>query len=351
MTSPQTGTDEIATGASSATVTLDDPGLPTKSGRSGRWLTVAEGAVLPVLLVGVFIAFAVAPGTGDVFLTSANLRGILVNQAVIILAAVAVVPSISAGLYDLSVGATIGAAAMAAQGAARDGRSLLVIVGVALLAGLVIGIVNGVLIAYLKINSLIATLGTSTVIAALVSWYSAGATINAPLPPRLVQAVNGELFGLPRAAIIACLVAAAVYFVMEHTPLGRSFHAMGSNPSAAKLVGLNVRVLTVAAMAITGAIAGMGAIVITVQNGGASPQNGPGFTLVALSAVFLGSTAIRPGRFNVAGAVIAVLFVAIIVNGLTLAGADPWVSPMINGLALLAAVALSIAVRGKAVGS
>jgi ribose transport system permease protein len=307
--------------------------------------------VLPVLLIIVFVLFATLPATAGVFTTSANLRGIAINQAVILLAAIAVVPSISSGLYDLSVGASVGAGAIAAQGAARAALPLGAIVLVALLTCVLIGAVNGVLIAYLKINSLIATLGMSTIIAALVSWYTAGVTLSTPLPEPMVSVVNGDIAGIPRVLLLVLAVASAVYFLMQHTPLGRSFEALGSNASAARLVGLNVRLLSIGALVLTGLIAGIAALVITTQNGSASPQTGPGFTLVALSAVFLGSTAIRPGRFNVIGTVIAVAFVAIIVNGLTLAGAAAWVSPLFNGLALLIAVGLSIAVRGKTLGA
>jgi ribose/xylose/arabinose/galactoside ABC-type transport system permease subunit len=232
-----------------------------------RVIRTAEGAVLPVLLILVFVLFATLPATAGVFTTSANLRGIAINQAVILLAAIAVVPSISSGLYDLSVGASVGAGAIAAQGAARAALPLGAIVLVALLTCVLIGAVNGVLIAYLKINSLIATLGMSTIIAALVSWYTAGVTLSTPLPEPMVSVVNGDIAGIPRVLLLVLAVASAVYFLMQHTPLGRSFEALGSNASAARLVGLNVRLLSIGALVLTGLIAGIAALVITTQNG------------------------------------------------------------------------------------
>lgn len=162
---------------------VSDPGPARRTNRR-RSLLAAEGAVLPVLLAVVCVVFAVWPTTSDVFTTSANLRGLLINQAAVLLAAVAVVPLISAGLYDLSIGANIGASAIAAEGAARAGLSLPLILAVALGSGLVIGMANGLLISFAKINSLIATLGTSTIIAALVSWYTDGLTISAPFQRR-----------------------------------------------------------------------------------------------------------------------------------------------------------------------
>jgi ribose transport system permease protein len=218
---------------------------------------------------------------------------------------------------------------------------------VAVAVGLVIGIVNGSLVAYLRIDSLIATIGSSTVIGALVSWYSNSATIIAPFSDSLTHAVNGDWLGLPRVVWYLAVVGLAIYGLMDHTPLGRYLQALGTNSKAARLVGLNVSRLTVGSLAITGLVAGLAGIMIAVQNGSVSPQTGPGYTLVALSAVFLGFTCIQPGRFNALGTIVAVYFVAVIVNGLTLAGAAAWVNPLFNGLALLIAVALSVAVRRR----
>jgi ribose transport system permease protein len=304
-----------------------------------------ERIVLPLMLVAVIVVFALLPATADSFLTAANFRTVLSNQAVIGLAALAVIPSIASGYYDLSIGANVGASAMAAAGAARAGWSMPAVIAAAMVVGLIIGIVNGSLVAYLHIDSLITTIGTSTVIGALVLWYSDSATIIAPFPRSVTRAVNSTWLGLPKVVWYLAGVALVVYFILDHTPLGRYFQALGSNKAAARLVGLNVSRLSVVSLAITGLGAGIAGVVIAVQNGSVSPQTGPGYTLVALSAVFLGSTCIQPGRFNVPGTIIAVYFVALIVNGLTLAGAAAWVNPLFNGLALLIAVALSVAVR------
>ena len=313
--------------------------------RGGSAVLIAERVVLPVLFAALMVFFALLPATSASFLTDANLRTVLANQAVIGVAALGVIPSIAAGQYDLSIGANVGASAMAAAGAARAGWSVPEIIAVALAVGLAIGIVNGSLVAYLNIDSLIATIGTSTVIGALVSWYSNSATIIAPFPDSVSNAINGDWLGIPRVVWFLAAVGIAIYALMDHAPLGRYFQAVGTNRSAARLVGLNVPRLIVGSLAITGVVGGIAGVMIAVQNGSVSPQTGPGYTLVALSAVFLGSTSIQPGRFNALGTIIAVYFVAIIVNGLTLAGAAAWVNPLFNGLALLIAVALSVAVR------
>ena len=330
------GTDVTAT-----EVDQPDGGSPHK-----RSIAPAlERAVLPLMLLGVIVVFSQLPATADSFMTAANLRTVLSNQAVIGLAALAVIPSIASGYYDLSIGANVGASAMAAAGAARAGWSVPVVIAIALLVGLTIGVINGVLVAYIHIDSLIATIGTSTVVGALVLWYSDSSTIIAPFSRSVTKAVNSTWFGIPKVVWYLAAVAIIVYFLLDQTPLGRYFQALGSNKAAARLVGLNVPRLTVVSLGITGLGAGIAGMIIAVQNGSVSPQTGPGYTLVALSAVFLGSTCIQPGRFNVPGTIIAVYFVAVIVNGLTLTGAASWVNPLFNGLALLVAVAVSVAVR------
>ena len=319
---------------------------PDGSGRHKRSMAPAlERVVLPLMLIAVIVVFSQLPATADSFLTAANLRTVLSNQAVIGLAALAVIPSIASGYYDLSIGANVGASAMAAAGAARAGWSVPAVIAIALLVGLTIGVVNGALVAYVHIDSLIATIGSSTVVGALVLWYSHSATIIAPFSRSVTKAVNSTWIGVPRVVWYLAVVGVVVYFLLDHTPLGRYFQALGSNKAAARLVGLNVPRLTVVSLGVTGLGAGIAGMVIAVQNGSVSPQTGPGYTLVALSAVFLGSTCIQPGRFNVPGTIIAVYFVAVIVNGLTLAGAASWVNPLFNGLALLIAVAVSVAVR------
>ncbi|MDT3446328.1 MULTISPECIES: ABC transporter permease [unclassified Pseudofrankia] len=341
---------EVAEVKESAAPSLPaEPAVDADSRRFGAmpWASAAERLVLPGLLVALIVVFSVLPQTGGSFLTGANLRTLLANQVVIGIAALAVIPSISAGQYDLSIGANIGASAMAAAGAVRAGWPTPAVLAVALLTGLVIGTVNGGLVAYLRINSLIATIGTSTVIGAFVAWYSDSATIAVPFSRSVTNAVLGSWLGVPKVVWYLAAVAAVVYFLMDHTPMGRYFQSLGSNWRAAHLVGLDVNRLSLLALAITGLGGGLAGLLIAAQNGSVTPQTGPGYMLVALSSVFLGSTCIQPGRFNPLGTVIAVYFGAVVVNGLTLAGAQSWVEPLFNGLALLIAVAVSIAIRGR----
>jgi ribose transport system permease protein len=136
-------------------------------------------------------------------------------------------------------------------------------------------------------------------------------------------------------------VAVLLGLSIARTTYGRRLTSVGINQSAARLVGINVRAVTASSFVLSSVLAGAAGVLLLARTGSGNPQVGSGYTLAALSAAFLGATAFRPGQFNVPGTLVGVLFVAVSVNGLTLAGAHDWVDPVFNGAALMAALALS----------
>lgn len=307
--------------------------------------TLAERFAVPLLLLLLVVLFSNLPGTAETFPTWANISNLLSSQAVLGVSAMAVLLPIVAGHYDLSVGAMLGASSILSAGLmTKSGLPPALAIVLAIGAACLFGLVSGALIAFLDVHSLIVTTGTATVIGGLVLWYSGSSTISS-IPAGLTNLVLGDWFGVPKVVVGFLLVAVLVYVTLQHTIYGRYLHAMGSNPRAAGMLGIPARLLVISTFVVSALVAALAGIAQLGLQGSASPQLGPGFTLPALSAVFLGSTTIKPGRFNVLGTVIAVYLVAVIVNGLTLAGASSWVEPTFNGLALLIAVALSALVK------
>ena len=141
--------------------------------------------------------------------------------------------------------------------------------------------------------------------------------------------------------IITLGVGAVAWYFFTHTPYGRSLYAIGSNATAAKLVGLPVRKNVWWSFVVAGSIAGVAGVLQLARTGSGTASDGNSLLFPALAAVFLGATAIRPGFFNVIGTLIGAIFVSISVSGLTLSGASGWASNVFNGVALLAAVGLS----------
>lgn len=332
--------------------------MPTESSsqlksRAARGVTIGsvlERFAVPLLLVIVVIVFSTLPSTSKSFSSWANISNLLGSQAVIGIAALGVLLPIVAGHYDLTVGAIVGASAMtSAVLMVKTGVPALFAILIAIAIAVAIGALSGTVIAMLKIHSLIVTTGVATLLGGLVLWISNSGTV-AGVPRDLMSLVLGKWLGLPKTVWFFAIAAILVYILLQHTSYGRKLHALGASPKAAAMVGLRTRGLVITSFMISAGIAAFAGVVQLGMQGSASPQLGPGFTLPALSAVFLGSTSITPGRFNVVGTVIAVYLVAVIVNGLTLAGASSWVEPAFNGLALLLAVSFSALVRRQRAG-
>lgn len=323
-----------------------------KSGHStgrARGLIVAGAeryAVLLLLVVSI-VLFAALSQTGAVFRSEANIRALLSNQAVIAIVALASVVPLIAGQIDLSVGPLAGLCGLLAAGlSAHNGWPAAMAILAGIVIGALVGLANGILVAYVGVGAIVATLGTATLIQAIVSWYSKNQTIVEGIPRVFIDLGAGTIGGVPRTVFYLVAVSAVLYYVLQQTPFGRHLYYIGENRQAMESLGIPVKAYVCASFVASGLIGGAAGVLQVAIAGSASPQVGPGFTLPALAAAFLGATAIRPGRFNVGGTLVAIFLVAVIVNGLTLLGAADWMQPAVNGTSLLVAVVIG-AVAGR----
>jgi ribose transport system permease protein len=311
--------------------------------RRDRALVFVQSYALVVAFVAVMLFFSLWRGTSNTFPTAANIKNVLGNQAVIGILALAIMFPLVCGEFDFSVGPVAGLSQVLTAGfMARLGVPLVPAIVVGIAVGAFAGIVNGTTVGRVGVNSLIVTLGISTVIAGIVSWYTNGQSIITGISGDLVDLGSGNLWGLPRTVYVLAIVAAFVYYVLEHTPFGRYLYSIGSNPDAARLVGLPVGRLVALAFVLSATLSGLAGVLLVARNGSASPQVGTvSDSLQALAAAFLGATTIKPGRFNVPGTLIAIFFLAFMVTGLSLAGVASWVNDVFNGAALFLAVLIS----------
>ncbi len=311
--------------------------------RRDRALVFVQSYALVVAFVAVMLFFSLWSETSSTFPTAANIKNVLGNQAVIGILALAIMFPLVCGEFDFSVGPVAGLSQVLTAGfMARLGVPLVPAIVVGIAVGAFAGIVNGTTVGRVGVNSLIVTLGISTVIAGIVSWYTNGQSIITGISGDLVDLGSGNLWGLPRTVYVLAIVAAFVYYVLEHTPFGRYLYSIGSNPDAARLVGLPVGRLVALAFVLSATLSGLAGVLLVARNGSASPQVGTvSDSLQALAAAFLGATTIKPGRFNVPGTLIAIFFLAFMVTGLSLAGVASWVNDVFNGAALFLAVLIS----------
>jgi ribose transport system permease protein len=315
---------------------------PKKRDLGTLFLHGLERGGLPMLLVLVFAFFALDSQTGKVFTSSANLDNILGNQSVTGLVALAMVIPLVSGYFDLSVSATCGMANIAT--AATIGTHHWPIaagIAFALLVGALIGFINGFLVAKVKLNAFVVTLGAYTLLLGLAQLYTKGEVIVNGIPPSFTAWGTKDWLGVPRTFILLLAFGLIVWYILAHLPFGRYVESIGSNESAARLVGVKVDRTIWASFIIAGVIAAAAGVLQTSRAGNAGPEAASAFLFPAFAAVFLGATTIQPGRYNVWGTIIGVYFVAVSVSGFTLMGASIWVQPVFNGASLLVAVALS----------
>lgn len=302
---------------------------------------VVEAYALVILLVAAALFFTVYPATADTFPTVANIRILVGNQAVIAIVALAALVPLVANQWDLSIGAISGLVAIVTASLVSGGTSIPVALAVGVVIGAVTGTVNALIITRGRVNAVIATLGMSTILAGVITQKTGGMAVVGAIPASMTDFGSGNWAGVPRTAFALAAVTVGVYYTLEYTPFGRYLYALGSNPAASKLVGLRTRLILGCSFVIAGVLSAAGGIIQVARAGGADPRVGDAFTLPALAAAFLSAAAIRPGKYNVGGTLAAIFFLAVINNGLNLAGAPSYMSSYINGGALILGVGLA----------
>jgi ribose transport system permease protein len=216
------------------------------------------------------------------------------------------------------------------------GLSCIIAVG----AGAVIGAASGIVVAYLRASAIVITLGMATLLGGLVILYSKSNSITG-IPTSLINFGAKNWLGVPRPLWLTLIVLVLVGYLLRATVTGRRLLMIGENPVAAALVGVRTQRMILLAFVLGGALYGVAGVVLLANTGSASPSDGFSNTFQVLTAVFLGATTVRPGRFNVVGTIVGVLFIAVSVDGLSLAGASDWVQPVFTGSAVIVAVAAS----------
>ena len=260
----------------------------------------------------------------------------------IALVGLAVLIPLTAGHYDLSVGANVNLTAIIAVVLQTVHHwAMWPAIAVAVAAGILVGAVNAFLVVRLRVSSFIATLGMATILGAFTSIVSSN---NQPLPP-LSNAWNEltqrSIFGFQIVFVYLIVAGLILWWFMDHTPAGRYIRASGGNPEAARLSGVRVDKWSSVALIMSGGLCGAVGVLYASLNG-PSLTFGDTLLLPAFAAAFLGSTQLKPGRFNVWGTVLAVYILATGIKGMQLITGVTWLPDMFNGVALIAAVSFAV---------
>ncbi len=314
-----------------------------------RLLSFRNISALYLLVLLVVIFSILTPAT---FLAPGTWGGLLDAEALTILAAIAVMIPLTAGLFNLAIGSEIAWAVMlVAVLQARLGLPYELAIVLTILCGAFIGWVSGTIITKFRIDSFIATLGMGSILLAL-KWLISDNRPTVGLDEGfrevaragIVLASNSDgrpVFQLTVPVIAMIVIAIVVWFFLERTPLGRKVYAVGYNAEGARLSGVHVTRLQVGSLMAGGAIAATAGVLLASKLNSGDPTVGVSLLLPALTAAFLGSTQFRGGRFNVWGTVVALCVLAVGIKGLQLLGTAGWVEGIFYGIALIAAVAMS----------
>jgi ribose transport system permease protein len=276
------------------------------------------------------------------FLTTSTLHSVAAQQAVTGMVALAVLIPLSAGLYDLSVGATANVSGILTIVLMNNNHWAWVPAMIAgILVAVAIGLINSFIVVKLDVNSFIATLGMGSILAATEVIISSNSQ---PIPPTSMAWNNftqTTVFGFQIVVLYLLILAIVLWWLTAHTPVGRYLYAIGGNTEAARLSGVRIPRYTTLSFVTSATIAGLAGVMFSSLNG-PSLNFGGTLLLPAFAAAFLGSTQLIPGRFNVWGTLLAIYVLATGVQGLQLVSGAAWLSDMFNGVALIVAVALSI---------
>lgn len=305
-------------------------------------------------LVAIVIAFWVL--RPDTFMTVGNWLNI--TQQVSILAVVAFTSTVVmvTNAFDLSVGTLASLTGMVAAALMQAGTPIVGAVLLALTAAALGGLLNGVLVAYLRIVPFVATLGTLTMFGGLALLVSDGTTIFGRAIPRAfgqfgrdgipLGMLDGRAVLLPNLTLVAAGVLVVTWVLLQHTTFGRRLYAIGGNLVAARLAGVRVRALMTLAFLVSGVGAGLAGLMLTSRLASANPTQGDGLMLNAIAAVFLGVTTSEQGEPRVLGSLVGVLILGVLANGLTQLQVHSYVQQVLTGAIVIAAVAIG-SIRGR----
>jgi ribose transport system permease protein len=296
-----------------------------------------RGAAILLPFVALFVVLSVASGP---FFSTTNLLNVVNQQSAILIMAAAGTLVLVAGGIDLSIGAVYAlGAVVSAKVTLQLGAGAGAAAGIA--AGLIIGLANGVVVSVFRINSLIATLAMSFVVAGVASRVTSGNIIVLLDHPSFGNLANTEILGVNSSTWIAVIFVVGAGVLLARTAAGRYMYAIGGNAEAARLAGVRVRAVSVATFMISGAAAGLAGCIAAsrvLTAGQTSP--GPDVAFTVLAGIVVGGTSIMGGEGAVWRSVVGVLFIALIGNGFDLLGLDPFYKQIVLGLLIMIAVGI-----------
>ncbi len=308
---------------------------------SRQWLSEYS---MPLAYV---VLFAVLAATVENFFSLTNVVGLMLSVAQIGMVACTMMLCLASRDFDLSVGSTIAFAGVLGAIVMEQSGSVTLAVGAGLAAGALIGACNGVLIAYLRVNALIATLATMLMVRGLAFIVSKGQAVGIN-SDAFIAFGDERIFGMPLPVLVCVLCFLVFGVLLNQTVFGRNTLAIGGNPEAARLAGVRVERLRVWIFLLQGLVTAMAGLILASRITSGQPNAAQGFELDVISACVLGGVSLQGGKARIFGVLIGVLIMGTVENVMNLMDVDAFYQYLMRGVILLAAVLLDqLKTRGE----
>lgn len=315
-----------------------DPHATSTESSSQPNLALRAFRALPGPLVGLLAVMTAFSFLSPFFLTRQNLTNIVSQNADIGIMAVGAALVILIGGIDLSVGSTLALSLMTTAWLFRvQGLPFELCVILGLAVGAAVGLVNGLLSTYGRIQPFVATLATMSAAAGLALYITNGNPING-FPSWYLALTTIDVFGLPLEGIILVAIYLIAGFWLKFRPSGRALYAVGGNAEVARLSGLNVTRIKIGVYVIAGLLAALGGIIVGSRLDSAQPTAGTADLLNVIAVVVIGGASLSGGSGSMLNTFIGLLIIGVLNNGMSLLNVSPNLQPVVIGVAIIVAV-------------
>lgn len=308
-----------------------------KGNAFSRFWRMQESGVLAIVVVYVIIVTCI----NSAFVSSGNIINVLRSTGYTLIPALGMTLVFICGGLDISIGSTLAIgstiSALFAQEGTPAGLSMLM----GCFFGLLVGLFNGLAIVQLGIPSLIVTLGTQYAGRGVVYILTKGVAIY-PLPDSFQALEQTTVLSIPMIVIVAAILSVIAHVVMSRTTYGRSLYAVGGNQESAKLAGIRIKGTSIAAYAVTGALAAFTGVMMAARLGSGQAGSGEGLEMTVIAACVIGGTSVTGGSGTILGTVLGALFMSILENSMTLMKVSVYWQKVVIGLLLIGACILDI---------
>lgn len=294
-----------------------------------------EGTLVLILLVMVIGLTIFTRG----FMTGNNLSNLVRQTSINGIVALGMTFVIIAGGIDLSVGSVVGFAGIFVALLMKGGVDIWLAMVLTMLASVVFGVLNGVMIFDGRIPPFIATLGSMTIIRGAIMLVS-NARMVAGLPRPFLDIAQGTVLVFPTLFFVWLVLIAIAWFITNHMPFGRNTYILGSNVEVARLSGINIRFTTYGIYGFCALMSGIAGILMTSRLANGIPTGGQGYEMDAIAACVIGGASLSGAEGTILGTVLGAIIMATLRNGGNLLGIDPFILQIVNGVIIVAAVFL-----------